>query len=134
MALVTLGFLAFVLVALFWVAWAVVWLVAALFWFALPLTLLVLAAVAWRKQARYWHRAEQSRAGDDVTARAPLRQTGNRAFDEYREQALRSLDEERQKFGEFLEQRRKSKDREAFDRYMAARRSQLSDGQQGLIA
>ncbi len=92
MALVTIGFLALVLVTLFWLAWAVVWLVAALFWFALPLTLLVLAAVAWRAQARYWQRVQQSGAGDAASARSPLRQTGNRAFDEYREQALRSLE------------------------------------------
>lgn len=131
MGLITLGFVAFLFVALFWVAWAVMWLVVALFWLAWPLTLLFLAAIAWRAQSRYWSRSDaRASAGPSV---APG-QSGNRAFDEYREETLRHLDEEREKFGAFLERLRKSKDREAFDSYMAERRGRPSSGAQGLIA
>jgi biopolymer transport protein ExbB/TolQ len=128
LALVTLGFLAFLLVTLFWMAWAVMWLVAALFWLAWPLTLLILAAIAWRAQARYWRQEPSARAPSE---HAPV---GNRAFDEYRDETLQHLDEERHKFGEFLARLRSSKDKAAFDRFMAERRSRPSDGAHGAIA
>ncbi len=48
--------------------------------------------------------------------------TGNAAFDEYREQALRRLEEEQREFREFLERLRKAKDKQEFDEFMAERR------------
>lgn len=131
MALVTLGFLAFLLVTLFWVAWAVMWLVVALFWLAWPLTLLILAAIAWRAQARYWRQEPSARMPRE---RPPVRDSGNRAFDEYRDETLQRLDEERHKFGEFLERLRSSKDKAAFDRFLAERRPRPPDNAHGAIA
>lgn len=134
LALVIFGFLAFLLVTVFWVAWAVMWLVVALFWLAWPLTLLILAAVAWRAQARHWRRTQLQPAAAAASTRAPARQSGNRVFDEYRDDTLRRLDEERARFGEFLERLRASKDKEAFDRFMSERRQRPTDGARGLIA
>jgi biopolymer transport protein ExbB/TolQ len=120
MALVIFGFFAFVVATVFWLAWAVMWVMVALFWLAWPLTLLIIAAIAWRAQSRHWQRAARS---GDVQPRADAgAASGNRAFEEYREETLRRLDEERQNFGAFLERLRKSKDKEAFDRYMSERR------------
>lgn len=54
--------------------------------------------------------------------RGGLRPTGNRAFDEYREEALRRLEEEANEFRSFLERLRMAKDRQEFDEYMRQRR------------
>ena len=52
-----------------------------------------------------------------------LRETGNRAFDEYRGDALRKLEEEANEFRAFLERLRMARDRAEFDEYMKERRN-----------
>ena len=52
-----------------------------------------------------------------------LRPSGNRAFDEYREEALRRLEEEANEFRSFLERLRVAKDRAEFDEFMRERRN-----------
>jgi hypothetical protein len=49
------------------------------------------------------------------------RSSGNRAFDDYREQTLKRLEEEQREFREFLERLRFAKDRQEFDQFMAER-------------
>ncbi|MCF4164495.1 DUF2852 domain-containing protein [Zavarzinia compransoris] len=49
------------------------------------------------------------------------RSSGNGAFDEYREETLRRLEDEQREFTEFLEQLRKAKDKAEFDQFMASR-------------
>jgi uncharacterized protein DUF2852 len=49
--------------------------------------------------------------------------SGNRAFDEYRAEALRRLEEEQKEFTEFLERLRKARDQQEFDQFMAERRN-----------
>lgn len=49
--------------------------------------------------------------------------TGNRAFDDYREETLSRLEHEAREFREFVDQLRKAQDKEAFDRFMAQRRA-----------
>jgi len=51
-----------------------------------------------------------------------LRPSGNHAFDEYREDALRKLEEEVTEFRAFLERLRAAKDRAEFDAFMRERR------------
>jgi hypothetical protein len=48
--------------------------------------------------------------------------TGNRAFDEYRAETLRRLEDEQREFMEFLERLRQAKDKTEFDEFMAERR------------
>ncbi len=48
--------------------------------------------------------------------------TGNRAFDEYRAETLRRLEEEQREFREFLDRLRHAKDKAEFDEFMAERR------------
>ena len=48
--------------------------------------------------------------------------SGNRAFDEYRMETLRRLEEEQKEFKEFLERLRHAKDKEEFDAFMAQHR------------
>ncbi|MFV0475046.1 MAG: DUF2852 domain-containing protein [Pikeienuella sp.] len=47
--------------------------------------------------------------------------TGNEAFDEYREETLRRLEEERSAFVGFLDKLRRAKDKAEFDQFMADR-------------
>ena len=49
--------------------------------------------------------------------------SGNRAFDEYRTDTLRRLEEEQREFKEFLQRLRFAKDRAEFDQFMAERRN-----------
>jgi hypothetical protein len=66
------------------------------------------------------------------------RATGNAAFDEWRATEISRLEEERRKlheahreFSEFVDNIRKAKDREEFERFMNERRSRPSDTPQG---
>lgn len=45
--------------------------------------------------------------------------SGNRAFDEYRTETLRRLEEEQVEFRDFLDRLRHAKDKEEFDQFMA---------------
>jgi hypothetical protein len=56
----------------------------------------------------------------------PPRSSGNRAFDEYRTETLRRLEEEQREFQEFLQRLRFAKDKTEFDQFMAERRNRPS--------
>jgi hypothetical protein len=49
--------------------------------------------------------------------------SGNRAFDDYRSETLKRLEEEQREFKEFLERLRFAKDRSEFDQFMNERRN-----------
>jgi Protein of unknown function (DUF2852) len=74
------------------------------------------AAERWERRMQHWtgHRSHG------------LRPSGNYAFDEYREEALRRLEEEATEFREFLHRLRAAKDRTEFDEFMRERRSRQS--------
>ena len=48
--------------------------------------------------------------------------SGNRAFDEYKTETLRRLEDEQREFREFLDRLRHAKDKAEFDQFMAERR------------
>lgn len=75
----------------------------------------------WKGSMSRWHgAAEQTyRPG---TWWQPTRSSGNRAFDEYREETLRRLEEEQREFRDFLARLRMAKDKAEFDQFMAERR------------
>ena len=52
-----------------------------------------------------------------------MRSSGNHAFDEYRDETLRRLEEEEREFKEFLDRLRQAKDKAEFDQFMAEMRS-----------
>jgi hypothetical protein len=88
---------------------------------------------AWRERAiaRWERRRERwERRMHRWAPAAGLRPTGNRAFDEYRAQALHRLEEEASEFHSFLERLRMAKDRAEFDAFMRERNSR-GDGQRG---
>jgi hypothetical protein len=49
--------------------------------------------------------------------------SGNRAFDEYRSETLRRLEDEQKEFHDFLDRLRMAKDKAEFDQFMADRRN-----------
>jgi len=57
--------------------------------------------------------------------RAPS--SGNHAFDEYRQETLRRLEEEQGEFLDFLERLRHAKDKAEFDQFMADRKGGAPD-------
>jgi hypothetical protein len=63
---------------------------------------------------------EQARSTGDWSGKPGS--SGNRAFDDYRTETLRRLEEEQREFKEFLERLRFAKDRSEFDQFMAERR------------
>ena len=58
----------------------------------------------------------------------PSHTSGNRAFDEYREDTLRRLEEEERQFKEFLDRLRQAKDKAEFDQFMADMRRRPDNG------
>ena len=77
------------------------------------------------KQARFAERwaAKQARWEDKLARRHGRPSTGNRAFDDYRAETLRKLEEEEKEFREFLDRLRFAKDKAEFDDFLAARRN-----------
>ncbi len=85
-----------------------------LFW---PIGLALLAYIIWSKRMRcnsWGHHQHRARG---------LGRTGNTAFDGYREETLKRLEEERDAFLSFLEQLRAAKDRAEFDQFMSSRQA-----------
>lgn len=53
--------------------------------------------------------------------------SGNRAFDDYRAETLKRLEDEQKEFGEFLDRLRFAKDKSEFDQFMNERRNRPAD-------
>jgi hypothetical protein len=76
------------------------------------------AAERWERKRERWERRMGGWGGGPN-----LRPSGNRAFDEYREEALRRLEEVANEFKDFLTRLRHAKDRAEFDEFMRERRN-----------
>ncbi|MEA2969677.1 MAG: hypothetical protein QOE78_2938 [Alphaproteobacteria bacterium] len=77
-----------------------------------------------------WHGAsdQMRQAG---TWWPPSRSSGNRAFDEYRQDTLQRLEEEQREFHDFLARLRMAKDKAEFDQFMADRRTRTDGASSG---
>lgn len=103
------------------------------FW---PIGLLILGYLIWSGRmacgGRFGDRnrwqqrmaAKWERKMDEFGMRgAAYSSTGNAAFDEYRDETLRRLEDESREFKSFLERLRMAKDRSEFDQFMTERRN-----------
>jgi hypothetical protein len=98
-----------------------------LFW---PVGLAVLAFLIWSGRMGCWKHGRAGRWQQDMKARMHERwhggrsngSSGNWAFDEYRAETLKRLEEEQEEFRQFLERLRHAKDKAEFDDFMADRR------------
>jgi hypothetical protein len=112
-----------------------------LFW---PLGLAMLAICIWRgrmfgshRGCGRWHtpgdrdavraewqaRKEEWRTWKRRAKWSSRHGSGNVAFDEYREETLRRLDDEQREFQDYLDKLRSAKDRAEFDQFMNERRN-----------
>ena len=96
-----------------WIAATVIGFV--LFW---PIGLALLVYMIWSKRMG----CNPGAAITTVTA-TRMGRTGNTAFDAYREETLKRLEEERDAFVSFLDQLRAAKDQAEFDQFMAGRQA-----------
>jgi hypothetical protein len=119
-------------------AWIALMVVAfVLFW---PLGLAILAFLLWsgrmgcgrmsgwsdeHRRQRFERKMERMRERFEAWGSPPrggFAPSGNRAFDEYREETLRRLEAEATDFRAFLDRLRMAKDKIEFDQFMAERR------------
>lgn len=117
------------------------------FW---PIGLAILGYKFWQRRtgaadlqtvaSNTWHNARASWTSAGASTPRPWSRgyspssTGNRAFDEWKSAELARLEEERQKlenahreFADFLDNIRKAKDREEFERFMNERRNRSNE-------
>jgi hypothetical protein len=90
------------------------------FW---PVGLALLAYMIWGKQM-FAHSCSHRRLHDQGWGRHGFRSgqhTGNHAFDTYKAEALRRLEDEQEAFEAFLQRLRNSKDKTEFDAFMDER-------------
>jgi hypothetical protein len=117
-------------------------LIIAGFWVFWPLGLAILAFTIWsgrmgcgyhgghdrwqHKMERMQHKMDWMRAtmggGEPRAPWGGYPPSGNRAFDEYRTETLRRLEDEQREFRDFLDRLRMAKDKSEFDQFMAERR------------
>jgi hypothetical protein len=108
-------------------AWVALAILGFVIWW--PLGLAILAFILWSKRMwccgngfGRWHDGSGNAQQGTKAWRQPP-SSGNQAFDEYRAETLRRLEEEQRGFQEFLGRLRTAKDKAEFDQFMAERRA-----------
>jgi uncharacterized protein DUF2852 len=93
----------------------------ALYW---PVGLALLAYLLWSGRMGCWKHSRRFWRDEGAFRHwhHDGRRSGNRAFDDYRDETLRRLEEEQRQFIAFLERLRLAKDKEEFDAFLAERR------------
>jgi hypothetical protein len=108
-------------------AWIALMILSFIFWW--PLGLAILAFLigsgrmgCWKRdEVGRWRGAERMREAAQWWRQPPS--SGNHAFDEYRTETLRRLEEEQREFRQFLERLRFARDKTEFDQFMSERRA-----------
>lgn len=109
-----------------WIALMVIGFIV--FW---PIGLAILAYMIWsgrmgcerRRRGEWREQKFKQKFGNWMGPAGPQYSTGNRAFDEYRADTLRRLEEEARDFEGFLDRLRMAKDKAEFDEFMNQRRN-----------
>ncbi len=95
------------------------------FWFWWPVGLAILAYLAFsRRERRHahgrWEFPAMRNRGRGGVSFTPA--SGNGAFDDFRWESLRLLEDDEREFVEYLERLRQARDKQEFDQFMADRR------------
>ncbi len=117
-------------------AWIAVTILAfIIFW---PIGLAILAYIIWSGRMGCWKHGGWRRRHHDAAGRSGAEgrwngrrsgsTSGNMAFDEYREETMRRLEDEQKEFWSFLDRLRHAKDKAEFDQFMADRRRRPEEG------
>ena len=111
-------------------AWIALTILGFIYWW--PIGLATLAFLIWSGRMSSWKGSPVSRwpgSMDEMrnagTWWRPSR-SGNQAFDDYRTETLRRLEEEQREFQVFLRRLRMAKDKQEFDQFMDERRGRSS--------
>ena len=109
--------------------WCALAFVAFLVWW--PLGVPILAYLLWSGKMRCCGFGFGNWGGDDGRqgSWSQPRTSGNQAFDEYRAETLRRLEEEQHEFCDFLTRLRMAKDKAEFDQFMSERRARSAPPQ-----
>lgn len=86
---------------------------------AWPIGLVILGYLIWSGKMGRWSRSDFR--GWKCRKRNRFASTGNAAFDEYRDETLKRLEEEQKEFTAFLDRLKRAKDQSEFDQFMAER-------------
>lgn len=77
----------------------------------------------WRDRKHAWKQQMRQRWHAEHNGSPQMRPSGNSAFDDYKAETIRRLEDEQEQFTDFLEHLRKSKDKAEFDDFMNSRRN-----------
>ncbi len=110
-------------------AWIILMILAFVWWWPLGLAILAFLIGSGRMgcwnhngMSRWQNKMDRMRSGGCDWWSSSSSSSGNRAFDDYRTETLKRLEEEQREFKEFLQRLRFAKDRQEFDQFMAERR------------
>lgn len=114
-------------------AWIALTILGFMAWWPVGLALLVFTLGSGRMScwngrgvARWQEKVQRMSAADWWSMPQTMTSSGNRAFDDYRAETLRRLEDEQREFKDFLERLRQAKDKAEFDQFMADRRGRSS--------
>ena len=100
------------------------------FWMFWPLGMATLGYLAWTGRLKSLATGRGRTPGQwfnlRTDAAAPGGPSGNKAFDDYRAETLRRLEEEQREFVDYLERLRRARDKAEFDGFMAERRAPVA--------
>ncbi len=145
--------LAILMILGFWVWWPLGLLALAFMiggWLWWPLGLAFIAFIIWSQKMSCWNHHGMSRWENKMQrmqdkmdrVRSKMEgmrgfaggfgfggppSSGNRAFDDYRAETLKRLEDEQREFRDFLDRLRFAKDKTEFDQFMAERRNRTPD-------
>ena len=103
------------------------------FWVSWPVGVVLFAYLMWSGRLEAWKRAGLNLWHEGIEPMRhlgiwwPSRSSGNNAFDEYRTDTLRRLEDEEKEFQVFLDRLRAAKDRVEFDQFMSERRNRAGN-------
>ena len=83
----------------------------------------IAGSTRWSACSARWTGCARKWAAAPAACVATTPSSGNRAFDEYRIETLRRLEDEQREFRDFLDRLRMAKDKAEFDQFMAERRN-----------
>lgn len=90
---------------------------------AFPIGLAVLAYILWGGRVDdLISDAVNALKGTFNQSSGPASSSGNAAFDDYKAATLRDLEQQQQEFSDYVEQLRKTRDREEFEHFIKARK------------
>jgi hypothetical protein len=110
-------------------AWIILMILAFVWWWPLGLAILAFLIGSGRMgcwshngMGRWQNKMDRMRTGG-CDWWSSSSSSGNRAFDDYRTETLKRLEEEQREFKDFLQRLRFAKDRQEFDQFMDERRN-----------